>query len=129
MLREELIANAMIQFECKILERIRGFLCHLAMAYAILFPFLKGFHLTLSQHLPRRGEEGWKMNDLQWIGDSEGKVEQGKMTREEADLILASPSGGDAEPDAYIPPVSRFHSCIKAFSGSFQFGGTTNHCD
>ena len=38
------------------------------------------------------------------------------MNRKEADLILTSPSGGDADPDAYISPVHMFHSCIKAFT-------------
>ena len=36
----------------KRLERIRGFLCHLAMVYDPIYPYLKGFHLTLASHLP-----------------------------------------------------------------------------
>ena len=58
--------NAMLEY--KHLERVRGFLCHLAMTYDILFPFLKGFHLALCAHLPNRDEEGWKVKDLEWIG-------------------------------------------------------------
>ena len=53
--------NALPEFEYKYLEKVRGFLCHLAMTYSIIFPFLKGFHLTLLSHLPRRDEEGWKI--------------------------------------------------------------------
>ena len=75
-LGDDLRANPETKLEYKRLERIRGFLCHLAMVYDILFPYLKGFHLTLSQHLPRRDDAGWKMNDLQWIGHIEDKVDQ-----------------------------------------------------
>ena len=42
----------------KHLERVRGFICHLAMTFDILFPFLKGFHLTLASHLPKRDKQG-----------------------------------------------------------------------
>ena len=62
----------------KRLERIRGFFCHLEMVYKILFPFLKGFHLTLATHGSQRSEEGWKLSDLEWIGHLENKVETGK---------------------------------------------------
>ena len=44
----------------KFLEKIRFFFCHLAMTYPILFPYLKGFHLTLCTHLSGRDKEGWK---------------------------------------------------------------------
>lgn len=37
----------------KRLEQIRGFMCHLAMMYELLNPYLKGFHLTLASHLPK----------------------------------------------------------------------------
>lgn len=41
-------------FQFKRLEQIRGYLCHMAMTYDLLFSFLKGFHLTLCAHLPKR---------------------------------------------------------------------------
>ena len=47
------------------------------MVYEGLFPSLKGFHLTLVQHLPKRDEEGWKIADLEWIAHVEGKVDSG----------------------------------------------------
>ena len=50
--------------EYKILGRIRGFFCHLAMVYELFFPFLKGFHLTLAKHGLQRSEEGWEIPDL-----------------------------------------------------------------
>ena len=119
-MREDLRVNPEIKLGYTRLERIGGFLCHLAMVCGILFPYLKDFHFTLSPHLLRRDNEGWKMNDLQWIGHVEWKVDQGEMTREKADLILVSPSGGDADPDKYITPVPRCHSNIKAFNEFFS---------
>ena len=58
--------EAMLSY--KRLERIRGFLCHLAMVYDPIFSHLKGFHLTLAAHLPNRNSEGWKISELEWIG-------------------------------------------------------------
>ena len=57
------------------------------MVFEITFSYLKGFHLTLSQHLPQRDEENWKISDLQRISHIEQRVDDGKITREEADLI------------------------------------------
>ena len=64
-LREEIRADPNVLFEFKRLERIRGFLCHLAMTFDLFFVYLKGFHLTLCQHLPQRDEQGWKLTDLE----------------------------------------------------------------
>ena len=60
----------------KYLERVRGFLCHLEMTYPTLFPYLKGFHLTLCAHLPGRDKEGWKQA-LEHIGHFEVLREKG----------------------------------------------------
>jgi hypothetical protein len=40
------------EYSYKRLEQIRGFLCHLAMTYENITPFLKGLHLTLASFLP-----------------------------------------------------------------------------
>ena len=64
-LKEDLGKNPKVKLSYKRLEKIRGFLCHLAMVYEILFPYLKGFHLSLAKHLPNRNEEGWKINELE----------------------------------------------------------------
>ena len=58
------------------------------MAYEMLFPFLKGIHLTLASHLPNRSDEGWKLSDLEWIQHLKSKVEEGRLLRKEADDLL-----------------------------------------
>ena len=60
-LTDEVARNPNGGFSYKLLELIRGFFYHLALVYEIFFPFLKGFHLTLAQHLPKRNEEGWNL--------------------------------------------------------------------
>jgi hypothetical protein len=50
-------------FNYKQLEQIRGFLCHMAMTYETITPFLKGLHLMLASYLLHRDEEGWKLSD------------------------------------------------------------------
>ena len=51
-LHKDIHNNPNVGLEYKRLERIREFPCHLVMVYAIIFPYLKGFQLTLSNHLP-----------------------------------------------------------------------------
>ena len=104
------------QINYKRLERERGFLCHLAMVYSILFPFLKGYHLTLSSHLPNRDIEGWKINELEYIASVEGDVEEGRYTREEADIIVDRINSRDGlmKPPDTIALVPRFLICLEA---------------
>eukprot|EP00978_Attheya_sp_CCMP212_P049352 scaffold653047_cov59-Attheya_sp.AAC.2 len=40
----------------KKLEQDTGFLCHIAMMYPEIMPYLKGSYLTLSEHLSNRGK-------------------------------------------------------------------------
>ena len=57
-LQHDIDMNPQGQLSYKRLERVRGFLCHMAMVYDSIFPYLKGFHLTLANHLPQRDDEG-----------------------------------------------------------------------
>lgn len=80
--------NNLSKQEYKILERIRGYFCHLAIVSEIIFPFLKGFDLTLSSHPLRRDEESWKLTNLEWSGHFEDKVEICLYLQKEADNII-----------------------------------------
>ena len=44
--------------EVKWLERIRGFLNHIAITYCIILPFLRGFHNTIDSWRDGRDVEG-----------------------------------------------------------------------
>ena len=46
----------------KELEQRVGFLVHLAMAYPLMLPFLKGFYLSMNSWRPFRRDSGWKMS-------------------------------------------------------------------
>ena len=109
-----------IELDYKMLERTRGFLCHLAMVYDIIFPYLKGFHLTLANHLPKRNEEGWKLNDLEWIGHIESKVESGTLTREQADTSLQDSLTGNISPPKLVLPVPKFKQCLQVLHKMFS---------
>ena len=50
------------QMELKDLEKKVGFLVHLAMTYPLMFPFLKGFYLTMNSWRNQRDQSGWKMS-------------------------------------------------------------------
>ena len=68
----------------KRLEIIRGFLCHLSMTYFTITPYLKGFHLTLAAHHPKRDSQGWKLSPKEWEAYVWGAETDGKVTFEEA---------------------------------------------
>ncbi len=81
----------------------------------IFFPFLKGFHLTLAQHLPQRNEEGWKLSDLEWIGHLEHRVEEGRMSREEFNVLSqVERIHEDTLPEEDVKPIPRFYTCLEA---------------
>ena len=111
--------NENYNFDFKYLEKIRGFLCHLAMTYDLLFPFLKGFHLTLCSFLPKRNEQGWKMKDLEWIGFLEVSRSTGKLTDEEVQAALDFKYDPKVRPKT-ITVVPRFHQCLLALKKFFN---------
>jgi hypothetical protein len=71
-------------FSYKRLEQIRAFLCHMAMTYETITPFLKGLHLTLASFLPQRDDEGWKLSDKEWLSQIKVAAKEGKMISQEA---------------------------------------------
>ena len=116
-LQVEIKDNHIQKFQYKRLERIRGFFYHLAMVFEIFFPYLKGFHLTLAKHLPKRDEEGWKLSELQWIGYAEERVETESYTRSEVDLMIDAMNPQEPYlPDIYVNPVPRFYSFLTALA-------------
>jgi hypothetical protein len=67
----------------KELERQRGFLVHLPMAFSSLVPFLKGIHLTLDSWRSGRKDDGWKMTPKEWrlwtLHQAEGGEDQDEL--------------------------------------------------
>ena len=114
-----LAQNPQQELQFKKLEIIRGYLCHLAMTFEIIFPFLKGFHLTLCAHLPKRDEEGWKLSDLQWIGHIENQVEEKQISRVHAQELLQQHFDPNNNPN-FVKPVKRFKTCLKALEKLFS---------
>jgi hypothetical protein len=100
----------------KRLEQIRGFLCHLSMTFESITPFLKGFHLTLSSHLPSRDDDGWKLPEGAFVSYVHEKREQGLMTEDEARDALNPPDYDDIEVPTKIKPVPRFKDDVFALS-------------
>ena len=118
-LNELVYEKKQTKLDFKFLEKVRGFLCHIAMTFDILFPFLKGFHLTLCSYLPKRSGEGWKIRDLEWIAFLEQEKFEGRMTEQEVDSLLKFKYDPKNRPHQIIP-VPRFYSCLKALSTFFS---------
>jgi hypothetical protein len=71
-------------FNYKRLEQIRGFLCHVAMTYTLIATYLKGFHLTLAAHHPRRDQQGWKLSPKEWDAYLWASMDEGEILAEAA---------------------------------------------
>ena len=119
LLNNEIRDNPETDFEFKLLEQMRGYFCHLAMTYEILFPYLKGFHLTLCSHLPQRDEEGWKMSDLEWLGYMEERLSSGKVTQEQYSIEIHRIFDPSHQPKR-VKPVKRFYKCLNALTKFFD---------
>ena len=107
-------------YSFKRLEKIRGFFCHLAITYSIIFPYLKGFHLTLCQHLSHRNEDGWKLNDSEWLGYIEVKAEKDGLSNEAKQNLIDQLSEADVKPPRVVTPVKRFWECLYALQKLFE---------
>ena len=101
----------------KLLERVRGFMCHLAMTYEILFPYLKGFHLTLSSYLPNRGEDGWTLADDLWNSYVEDQLHIGALSDSEAEAMKRGIAESAPE---WIKPVPLFYQCLDTLEKFFS---------
>lgn len=119
-LKQEIDINPKCSFEYKRLDQIRGYLCHLAMTFDIFFAYLKGFHLTLSQHLPKNTDEGWKMSDFEWIGYVEERFRTDKISTQEKDRLLSELPGSGIPPPKFVSPILRFYQCLDALLLFFE---------
>ena len=122
----------------KRLEVIRGFLCHLAMTYPIISPYLKGFHLTLAAHHPQRDSQGWRLSPKEWESYVWGKENEGNFSQEEAQALsvvgeerpspehkvrrapTAEPYHEIPEPPKLVKPVDRFSWDLEALTRMFS---------
>ena len=104
----------------KLLEQMRGYLCHLAMTFPIIFPYLKGFHLTLASHLDNRDSGGWKINDLELLGHMEALKEKGLVSNVEVMENKKRSGFSHIRPPEKILLVPRFFLCLKALWALFD---------
>lgn len=115
-LQEILDKDANADLDYKLLEKIRGFMCHLGMTFPIIFPFLKGFHLVLSSHQRHRDEEGWMVTELEWIAMLEDQIDSGKISREDMNDKLHE---DHPTPPKSVKATKRFMWCLEALEKLF----------
>ena len=118
-LNDLIYVKGLTKLNFKYLEKIRGYLCHLAMTFNILFPYLKGFHQTLCSYLPKRNEDGWKIRDLEWLGYLEEEKASGRMSEKEMDTLLNFKYDPKDRPES-INLLPRFFTCLEALTLFFE---------
>jgi len=111
--------NSEHDFDFKYLEKVRGFLCHLALTFEIIFPFLKGFHLTLCNHLSHRNYEGWKVNDMEWLAYLEEAKTKGLMTPADIDHLMNLKYDPKLRPKT-VKALPRFIKSVDALHSLFS---------
>ena len=75
------------------------------MVLEIFSPYLKGFHLTLASHLPKRDDGGWKLTDTEWYGYVQAKLESGTITEKQAEELNHIHEKEMPSPPEEIKPV------------------------
>ena len=110
-LKAEYMKDTAQSFCYKRLEKIRGFFCHLSMVFECFTPYLKGFHLSLAQHLPKRNEDGWKLSDTEWTAYVSNQVDEGIYSSREAELLIDGMTDVQPHPP-WVVPVPRFWQCL-----------------
>ena len=69
----------------------------------------------------KKDEEGWKMNELQWIDLVETQVEQGKLSREKMNLVINDLKSTETHHHVnFVTPVPKFLSCLKTLESIFD---------
>ena len=104
----------------KRLEVVRGFLCHMAMTYQTIFPFLKGFHLSLCKHLPKRDREGWKLPDDSFCEYLQDLLDKGEIGQSEFHKQMNPPLFQDIEIPEEVVPVERLKQDLEFLKGMFD---------
>jgi hypothetical protein len=108
------------------------------MTYEFVTPYLKGFHLTLAAHHPKRNSKGWKLSPREWDAYVRGKASKGNFSTAEAktfsDVGHNTPPPEDeysrnsqptsypdpVEPPLEVWPVSRLKFDLEALEANFQ---------
>ena len=63
---EEVITQKSVTVNAAQMERDVGFLVHMSRTFPAIFPYLKGFYLTLNSWRTGRNDEGWKYSMSEW---------------------------------------------------------------
>ena len=63
---EEVVVEKKQEVNAAQMERDVGFLVHLSRTFPSVFPYLKGFYLTLNTWRKGRNDEGWKFTMSEW---------------------------------------------------------------
>ena len=75
--------------------------------------YLKGFHLTLAQHLPKRDNGGWRLSDAEWTAYVNGKIDEGCYSRAEGELLIEGMETEDLPTSPVkVIPVKSFWECL-----------------
>ena len=110
--------NPMLSY--KQLEIVRGCLCHMSMAYEIISPFLKCFHLLLCRHLPKWDSQGWKVPEYEYKAYVNQMGAGGEITDDEFSELLSPKHYHGGKVPKEVVPVDRFKTDVKFLRSIFN---------
>ena len=101
------------------MEKEVGFLVHMSRTFPSMFPYLKGFYLTMNSWRSGRNDEGWKYSMSEWRAalGLDNSIPSYKV-KEESKKGKKSASHDDRP--AYVSPVPRLQPDLVALKELFQ---------
>ena len=110
---DEVCVNRRRSVNASQMERDVGFLVHLSRTFPAVFPYLKGFYLSLNSWRKGRNDEGWKYSMAEWRAalDLDDTLPSYRV-RDEA--RIAHPGQSHTERPEMVDTVPRLGMDIKA---------------
>ena len=110
---EEICKKRSRQVNAAQMERDVGFLVHLSRTFPAIFPYLKGFYLSLNSWRKGRNDEGWKYSMAEWRAamDLEDDLPSYQVMRE---VKRAHPGQTHTDRPDLVNAVPRLGMDIKA---------------
>ena len=117
--QEEVIRKKSATVDAGQMERDVGFLVHMSRTFPALFPYLKGFYLSLNSWRTGRNDEGWKYSMAEWraaLGLDEEMPSYQVRSRVRAD----HPGQDYSDRPDHVSVVPRLHSDLLALTELFE---------
>ena len=108
--------------EYKFLERFRGYLNHVSIAFPLILPYLKGYHIAIDARREGRHQEGLKAvpenEEASWLNVLNYNLWTGNISESEHDEVYFSKFDSE-KPPQYVLPTPRLFENLEILEAFF----------